>query len=93
MAAPAQALGQGGNGLYAPFPEPASAQQAQEYVQGLGVEATLAELRSGRALGLAVTEPGDASRRAGAEGAPGLWLLAGLVATLGAAGVLLRVRG
>ena len=84
------AMAQGGNGLYSPFPEPASTEQAQEYLQELGVQASATDLAEGRALDLSPVTVTGPSRRAGDGTAPGLSLLLGLLIPLLAAGTLAR---
>ena len=89
------AHGQDGGGLYEPFPEPASVERAQEYVEQLGIRASIAELRRGRSLDLPLVPAGAVSSRAtaGAGSAPLLlgWLVAGVV-TAGLATSIVRRR-
>ena len=87
------AMAQGGNGLYSPFPEPASAEQAQEYLQGLGVRTSLPELREGRSIGLPPAAAAAPTRRSGAGGAPGLTLLLAVLVPLALAGASSLARG
>ena len=88
------AWAQGGSGLYEPFPEPASAQRAQDYVEQLGVSVSVPQLRQGRFVGDArqqpTAAPAQASDRAQA-GAAGAWLPLPLVAGTAVA-VLLTLR-
>jgi hypothetical protein len=85
------ALAQGGSGLYAPFPEPASAEQAQRYVEELGVQARAGQLRRGRFLGASLTgapATAAASRRAGSGTAAAGWLVVPVLAALAVAAAL-----
>ena len=79
------ALGQGGNGLYEPFPQPRAASRAQAYAARLGVSATKVELGKGVFVGRTL-------RRSGGANSPAASDRAGLSAsTAGLAGLLLVV--
>jgi hypothetical protein len=91
------ALAQGGGGLYAPFPEPTGRDQAQTYVEQLGVRASLAQLKRGRALDAAArhgpARPAvGASSRAGLGSTSSVRLLGPLAALLLVAAVVDRRR-
>ena len=79
------AAGQGGNGLYEPFPQPRAASRAQAYAARLGVSATKAELGRGVFVDRGLRRPASASPPAASH-------RAGLRAsTAGLAGLLLAV--
>jgi hypothetical protein len=89
------AAGQGGNGLYEPFPQPRAASRAQAYAARLGVSATKRDLRRGVFVGNSLRrgagEPPAASDRAGLHvSTAGLGAL--LLAVLGATAALISVR-
>ena len=88
------ASGQGGNGLYEPFPQPRAASRAQAYAARLGVSATKVELGKGVFVGRTLrrsdgTSPPAASDRAGlsASTAGLAGLLLAVLAALGVFGV------
>jgi hypothetical protein len=76
------AAGQGGNGLYEPFPQPRAASRAQAYAARLGVSATKGELGRGVFVGRTL-------RGGAAGGSPAASGRAGLRASTAGLGALL----
>jgi hypothetical protein len=91
------AAAQGGGGLYAPFPEPRAGDQAQNYVEQLGIRASRADLKTGRMVGpgarwTAGAASPAASPRAGVHSGSSVALLGSLLAALALAVVVDRRR-
>jgi len=81
-------MAQGGGGLYAPFPEPAKQDRAQDYAAQLGLDVTSAQLEQGRVLRGPVTAAPSSSRRAGVGSTSSVRMLAPLLAALLAAALV-----